>query len=231
MKSLASNQSTMISLADPVLGTPEIEALAAVVNSGWLTMGERVADFEHAFAQMHTRDQAVAVSSCTAALHLALAAADIGPGDEVLLPSLTFVATANAVRYVGAEPVFVDIEDLQTPLMSSEDANRKRTNRTRAIIVVHYGGYLADMAAWRAFSDQHHLILIEDAAHAPQCAGQDGLADISAYSFFTNKNMTTAEGGMVMARDDSLLGRIRCLRSHGMTSLTLGSVSGTCVLL
>lgn len=211
----------MISLADPVLGEAEKEALCRVIDSGWLTMGQRVAEFESRFAAMHGRDAAVAVSSCTAALHLALAALGVGDGDEVLLPSMTFVATANAVRYVGAQPVFVDIEALDRPLISLEDAEEKVSARTKAVIVVHYAGYLVDMPAWRAFASRHGLKLIEDAAHAPEGAGVDGLADGSAYSFFTNKNMTTAEGGMLLARDSAVLERARRMRSHGMTTLTL----------
>jgi len=216
----------LVSLADPVLGEAEEQALVEVIRDQWLTMGPRVAEFESAFAALHGRDGAVAVSSCTAALHLALAGLGIGEGDEVLLPSLTFVATANAVRYVGARPVFVDIESLTHPLIALSDAERKLTSKTKAVIVVHYAGYLADMQAWRAFADRHGLWLIEDAAHAPLGAGSDGLADASAYSFFTNKNMTTAEGGMLLARDENVLDRVRRMRSHGMTSLTLDRFKG-----
>lgn len=209
-----------------MLGEAEKQALCDVIDSGWLTMGERVAEFESRFAAMHGRESAVAVSSCTAALHLGLAGLGVTQGDEVLLPSLTFVATANAVRYVGARPVFVDIGSIQRPLISPEDAERKLSKHTKAVIVVHYAGYLADMQAWRAFADRHGLWLIEDAAHAPLGAGSDGLADVSAYSFFTNKNMTTAEGGMLLARDETVLERVRRMRSHGMTSLTLDRFKG-----
>ena len=210
-----------IGLAEPQLGAEEEKALAEVIRSGWITMGERVAALERAFAELHGRKEALAVSSCTAALHLALQALDIGPGDEVLVPALTFVATANAVRYTGAKPVFVDIASLAQPWMSFEDAAKKLTPHTRAVIVVHYAGYLADMRAWRDFADAHGLFLVEDAAHAPETAGRDGLADASAYSFFGNKNMTTAEGGMLLMRDGARLHRARLLRSHGMTTTTL----------
>ena len=132
----------MISLADPVLGDEEKEALCAVIDSGWLTMGERVAEFERAFANLHGVEDAVAVNSCTAGLHLCLQALGIKPGDEVLVPSLTFVATSNAVLYVNAEPVFVDIVGARTPHMSLSDAEAKSTSRTKAVIVMHYGGYL-----------------------------------------------------------------------------------------
>lgn len=215
-----------MSLADPVLGNEEKEALCAVIDSGWLTMGERVSGFERAFADLHGAEDAVAVSSCTAGLHLCLKALGIGPGDEVLVPSLTFVATVNAVLYVGAKPVFVDIQGLEVPHICLKDAKAKCTPRTKAVIVMHYGGYLADVEAWRSFSDVNRLKLIEDAAHAPAVGAVGRLSDASVFSFFTNKNMTTAEGGMVLARDRSLLEDIRRLRSHGMTTVTLDRYRG-----
>ena len=211
----------MISLSEPIVGEPEKEALCAVIDSNWLTMGDRVTQFERAFADLHGTSDAVAVSSCTAGLHLCLAALDVGPGDEVLVPSLTFVATANAVLYSGASPVFVDIENQDLPHISLADAAAKCTPRTKAVIVMHYGGYLVDLPAWRSFAHERRLVLIEDAAHAP-IAGEAGVrSDAAAFSFFANKNMTTAEGGMVLARERSVLDRIRQMRSHGMTTGTL----------
>jgi len=211
----------MISLADPVLGEEEKQALCAVIDSNWLTMGERVATFELAFAELHGTEHAVAVNSCTAGLHLCLAAYGLGPGKEVLVPALTFVATVNAIMYTGATPVFVDIEDIHLPHISLEDAHAKLTPKTKALIIMHYGGYIANLPTWRSFADDHGLILIEDAAHAP-ATGEVGLwGDASAFSFFSNKNMTTAEGGMVLASDTSVRERIRHLRAHGMTTDTL----------
>jgi len=137
------------------------------------------------------------------------------------VPSLTFVATANAVLYAGASPVFLDIQDLQRPHISMEDANSKCTAKTKAVIVMHYGGYVADLAAWRSFCDMKKLLLIEDAAHAPGVAQVGRWSDASAFSFFSNKNMSTAEGGMVISRDVSALQRVRHLRSHGMSTDTL----------
>jgi len=137
------------------------------------------------------------------------------------VPSLTFVATANSVLYAGASPVFVDIEADRLPHIALEDANAKCTPRTKAVIVMHYGGYLVDLAAWRSFADERGLFLIEDAAHAPAAGEVGRWSDASAYSFFTNKNMSTAEGGMVLAREKSVLERMRRMRSHGMTTGTL----------
>jgi len=215
-----------ISLCDPVIGEEEKQALCSVIDSLWLTMGERVAAFEGAFANLHRMENAVAVNSCTAGLHLCLEAFNIGPGDEVLVPSLTFVATVNAILYVGATPIFVDIEREDIPHISLEHAQTKCTPRTRAVIVMHYGGYLVDLYKWRAFADANKLILLEDAAHAPAVGDVGRWSDASVFSFFTNKNMTTAEGGMVLARETTLLERIRRLRSHGMTTLTLDRYHG-----
>lgn len=210
-----------ISLSDPVIGEEEKQALCAVIDSQWITMGERVAEFERSFAAVHGAKDAVAVSSCTSGLHLCLIALNIGPGDEVLVPSLTFVATVNAVLYVGATPVFVDIENTNTPHISFQDAQAKCTPKTKAVIVMHYGGYLVDLHKWRSFADHKGILLIEDAAHSPGIGDVGRYSDAAVFSFFTNKNMTTAEGGMVLARETSLLERLRGLRSHGMTSLTL----------
>jgi dTDP-4-amino-4,6-dideoxygalactose transaminase len=210
-----------ISLSESILGEAEKEALCAVIDSNWLTMGDRVTQFERAFAELHGSLDAVAVSSCTAGLHLCLEALGLGPGDEVLVPSLTFVATANSVLYAGASPVFVDIESERLPHIALEDAKAKCSPRTKAVIVMHYGGYLVDLASWCSFADDHRLLLIEDAAHAPAVGEVGRHSDASAFSFFSNKNMSTAEGGMVLARDKSVLERVRRMRSHGMTTGTL----------
>jgi dTDP-4-amino-4,6-dideoxygalactose transaminase len=211
----------VISLSEPILGELEKEALCAVIDSNWLTMGDRVTQFERAFADLHGAFDAVAVSSCTAGLHLCLEALGVGPGDEVLVPSLTFVATANSVLYAGASPVFVDIESDRLPHIALEDAKAKCSPRTKAVIVMHYGGYLVDLPAWRSFADDHGLVLIEDAAHAPATGEVGRWSDASAFSFFANKNMSTAEGGMVLGREKSTLERVRRMRSHGMTTGTL----------
>lgn len=207
-------------VAEPCLGSEEKAALLEVIDGGWITMGERVQAFERAFAAAHGAEDAVAVSSCTAGLHLILHALGLGPGDEVLVPSLTFVATANCVLHVGATPVFVDIASPGLPLMSLEDAAARCTRRTRAVILVHFAGYLADPEPWRAFCAERGLVLVEDAAHASGLPGAGTLGAAAAFSFYGNKNMTTAEGGMVVARDRTLRETIRQARGHGLTSGT-----------
>ena len=220
----------MIELGAPVLGEAEKQALLAVIDDRWLTMGDRVRAFERAFADLHGVDDAVAVGSATAALQLILAAFDVGAGDEVLVPSMSFVATASVVVHVGATPVFVDIEAGDRPHMSLDDARRRITPRTRAITVMHYGGYAMDLPAWRRLADEHSLLLIEDAAHVAGLTGATGtVSDAAAYSFFTNKNMTTAEGGMVVVQDEARRQRVRLLRAHGMTASTLDRDRGRAV--
>lgn len=220
----------LIELGAPVLGDAEKEALAEVIDGGWITMGERVRRFESLFAQLHGVPDAIAVHSATAALQLIMDAFDFGPGDEVLVPSLSFVATASVVVQAGATPVFVDVESGRLPHLSLADARARITPHSRAIIVMHFGGYGMDMAAWRALADEHGLVLVEDAAHAAGLAGTVGTAsDAAAFSFFTNKNMTTAEGGMIIIPDRERAERARRLRAHGMTASTLDRDRGRAV--
>lgn len=213
-----------IPLADVDLGPEEEAAVLDVLRRGWLSMGEVTAAFESDFAALTGARHALAVTNCTAALHLAGLALGWGPGDEVIVPSLTFVATANAVRYTGATPVFADVVSESDFGLSADDAAERITPRTRAIVVVHYAGHAADMPAIMALAEAHGLDVVEDVAHAPG-ALLDGRSlgtwgRIGCFSFFANKNMTTGEGGMVTTDDDELAARLRLLRSHGMTSLT-----------
>ena len=214
--------SRMLPLAAPSFDEAEVEAVAEVVRSAWLTMGPRTATFEEAFAERVGARHAVMVSSCTAALHLAFAALDIGAGDEVIVPSLTFVATANAVAYTGATPRFADIASLERPVLDPDAVAAMIGPRTRAICAMHYGGWMGEIAALRALADRHGLPLVEDAAHAPGAfcaAGRAGsIGDVSCFSFFSNKNLVTGEGGMITTDDDGLARRLRLMRAHGMTA-------------
>jgi dTDP-4-amino-4,6-dideoxygalactose transaminase len=213
-------------VSEPDVGADEAAALTSVIATNWITMGDRVRAFEQAFAAAHGASDAVAVNSCTAGLHLALQALGIGPGDEVLVPSLSFVATASAVLYTGARPIFVDIESPDVPHMSFADAVAKCTERTKAAIVMHYAGYLMEGSAWRDLARSRGIFLVEDSAHAVG-NGRVGLfSDITVFSFYGNKNMTTGEGGMMLAADDELLERARKARGHGLTTDTLQRLHG-----
>lgn len=213
-----------VPLSDIDFDAAELQAVTDVLRSGWLTMGEVTARFEQRFAELLGLPQSIAVANGTAALHLACLALDLGPGDEVIVPALTFVATANAVLYSGARPVFADIHSSDDLTISPEAIDANLTPHTRAIAVMHYGGYLCDMPAILALAERHNLAVIEDAAHAPgaQLDGQaaGGFGALGCFSFFSNKNLVTGEGGLVAARDPALNERLRRLRSHGMTSLT-----------
>jgi dTDP-4-amino-4,6-dideoxygalactose transaminase len=223
-----------VPLADVVLGPEEIAAVTGVLKSGWLSMGPTTQEFEARFAHFLGIKHTFAVTNGTAALHLACEVLGLKTGDEVLCPALTFVASANAILYTGAQPVFVDINGPANLNMSAKDAAIKVTERTKAIMVVHYGGYPCDMGEIRTLARIHNLKIIEDCAHAPGAVYHGDnvpqkvgtLGDIGCFSFFSNKNMTTGEGGMVVTNDDELAGRIKIARSHGMTTLTWDRYKG-----
>ncbi|MCW3063429.1 MAG: DegT/DnrJ/EryC1/StrS family aminotransferase [Solirubrobacterales bacterium] len=214
----------MIPLFDLRFEPEDLEAVAETLRSGWLTQGPRVAALEAAFAETLGRAHAVAVSSCTAALHLAYRAVGVGPGDEVIVPSYTFVATANAVLYCGATPVFADILGIEDPSLDPEDVARKITPRTKAVAAVHFGGYAAPVDALASLCEEHGLALIEDAAHAPSASlhgrslGAWGTA--GCFSFFSNKVLPVGEGGLLATDDDSVAASARAARSHCMSSGT-----------
>lgn len=213
-----------IPLADVDLGPDEEMAVLDVIRRGWLTMGAETAAFEADFCRLTDSRYAIAVANGTAALHLAGLALGWGTGDEVIVPSLTFVATANAVHYSGATPVFADIVNQDNLGLSTEDVAGRITPRTRAIIVVHYAGYPVDMPAILDLAKRHGLDVVEDVAHAVGASlngrSLGAWGRVGCFSFFSNKNMTTGEGGMVTTDDDEIAARLRLLRSHGMTSLT-----------
>ncbi|WP_308012091.1 DegT/DnrJ/EryC1/StrS family aminotransferase [Actinacidiphila acidipaludis] len=205
----------------PWLGEEEARAAAEAVASGWVAQGPRVAAFEAAFAERVGAAHAVAVSSCTTALHLALVALDVGPGDEVVVPSLSFIATANAVRYVGARPVFADVEEA-TGNVTVATVDAVRTPATKAVVAVHQGGVPADVAALRDACATWGAALVEDAACAigstvrGRSVGAGAL--LAAWSFHPRKLVTTGEGGMVTTDDEQWARRLRRLREHGMNA-------------
>jgi dTDP-4-amino-4,6-dideoxygalactose transaminase len=203
----------------PDLGEEEIAAVAEVVRSSWIGMGPRTLEFEEAFADYVGAGHAVALGSCTAALHLALLASDVGPGDEVITSGLTFAATVNAILATGARPVLVDV-DRRTLNLDPGEVEAALTERTRAILPVHFGGLACDMAALGAIAERHDLRIVEDAAHAVG-AEVDGarigaLGHAACFSFYPNKNMTTGEGGMVTVEDPAVADALRELRLHGL---------------
>ena len=212
-----------IPLADLSFGPEEEEAVREVVASGWLTMGDRTALFEQRLGEA-LGGRVLAVTNGTAALHLAYAAVGVGPGDEVICPSLTFVATANAALTCGATVVLADIVGPSDLGIDPADVEAKITPRTKAIGVVHYAGYPCDMDALLDVARRHGIAIVEDVAHAPLATYKGRalgtLGDVGAMSFFSNKNMTTGEGGAVIASGD-VYDRMKLMRSHGMTTLTL----------
>jgi len=211
-------------LFDLRLRPQDIEAVAETLRSGWLTLGPRTVEFERAFAEHLGARHAVAVSSCTAALHLAYLAAGVGPGDEVIVPSFTFAATAAAAVYCGARPVFAEIVSRERPMLDPDDVERRITPRTKAVCVVHYAGYAAAADRMRELCDAHEIALIEDVAHAPSATlagrklGTFGLA--GAFSFFSNKVLSIGEGGLLCTDSDEVAAFARSRRSHAMTSGT-----------
>jgi dTDP-4-amino-4,6-dideoxygalactose transaminase len=217
-------------LFDLQLQPQDLEAVAETLRSGWLTLGPRTAAFEEEFAEHLGARHAIAVSSCTAALHLAYLAAKVGPGDEVIVPAFTFAATAAAALYCGATPVFAEIVSRKNPSIDPVDVERLITPRTKAVCAVHYAGYPAAVDRLKQICDKHGIALIEDVAHAPSATlgsrklGTWGLA--GAFSFFSNKVLSVGEGGLLCTDDDDVAAFVRSRRSHAMTSGTWDRHSG-----
>jgi len=210
--------SSFIPLSKPSIGESEIRAVTDVLRSGWITTGPKTAEFEEAFREYCNAKKAVALCSATAGMHLVLASQGLGPGDEVITPSMTWVSTINLIVLAGATPVFADV-DLDTLMISFETVKDLITPRTRLILPVHFAGAAADMGPLRRIASEKGIPLVEDAAHAVgteyrgKRIGEEGTA---VFSFHPIKNMTCGEGGMLCTNDPLLGDRIRRLRFHGL---------------
>ena len=212
-------QNPFIPFSRPWIDDTEIEAVSQVLASKWISTGNRVREFERSFAEYLGVKHAIAVSSCTAALHLSLVVAGVGNGDEVITTPYTFTATAEAIRYVGAKPVFVDIHP-DTLNIDATKIERAITPQTKAILPVHIAGIACDMDAIQDICRNYNLVLIDDAAHAipTEYKGQSigNIGDLSAFSFYANKNLTTGEGGMITTNSDAFAKPLRTMRLHGI---------------
>jgi len=209
----------------------EQEAVMDVLQNKWLSMGPKTNEFERNFAEYLTgKVRCCAVSNCTAALHMALLVAGVGPGDEVILSGLTFIAALNVVTFVGATPVLADSKSLNDWNVSPKDVARKITPRTKAVIVVHYAGYPCDMDELTTLCAEKNLVLIEDVAHAvgAEYKGKKcgTFGDIACFSFFSNKNLSVGEGGMFVSPHEEFAEKAQLYRSHGMTSMTIDRHKG-----
>jgi len=215
-----------VPLTSLVMTEEDVEAVLDCMRGGWLTMGPLTQEFEEAFAEWIGATNALSVSSGTAALHLALAGLGVGPGDEVIVPNLTFVATAAAARFVGATPVVADVVSPARPLLDPDDVARRITPRTKAVVAVHFFGYPADVTALRKLCDEHGLALVEDCAQGigarlddrGTLAGRVG--DAATFSLFSKNQLAVGEGGLVVTERDDVAARVRLLRSHAMTTGT-----------
>jgi dTDP-4-amino-4,6-dideoxygalactose transaminase len=217
----------------------EYQSVKEVLDSGWITISRKTYDFEAAFsAFLGQNTQCLAVSNATAALHMALLVYGIGKGDEVITPSLTFIADQNVTSMVGAENVLADITSMEDWSVDPADIEAKITPKTKAVMIVHYAGFACDMERITGLCKRHNLLLIEDCAHTPGASYRDSngqerplgtFGDISAFSFFGNKNIAAGEGGMVVTRNQELFGRLKGLRSHGMSVLSFDRFKGRAV--
>lgn len=214
-------QNYRVRVSDPYITEEEVSAVAQAVREKRLSQGEYVSKFEHEFAERLGVKHAIAVNSGTAALHVALAAFDVGPGNEVLIPSFSYISTGNCVLYQRANPIFVDIDSLTFNLDAAK-IREKTSDKCKVIIPVHYAGQPADMDFINEVAKERDIFVVEDAAEAFGAMYKDrkagSLGDIGCFSFYPNKNITTGEGGMVTTNDDDLADKIRMLRSQGQDS-------------
>jgi perosamine synthetase len=210
----------MIPIAKPYLTKKEAKAAYDTILTGWITQGPRVAEFEQKFAAYTGAKYAVAVSNCTTALHLAMIVSGIGVGDEVICPSMSYIATANAIKYVGAKPIFAEINPANYNL-DIQDTEKKITDKTRAILLVHQIGMPADIDAFKELAKKYQLKLIEDAACAAGSAYKGAKigshSDLVCFSFHPRKVISTGDGGMITTNNESYYNRLKLLRQHGMS--------------
>src|SRR5436190_9864550 len=213
-----------VTLSDIAVDDELLHAVIETLRSGWWSMGPRVDEFERAFAAFCGAPHALAVANGTASLHLALLAVGCGPGDEVIVPSLNFVAAANAIAHTGAEPVFCDVIGPGELNLDPRDVAAAVTPRTKAVLALHYAGFPCAMDEIAEIADRHGLAVVEDAAHAPGASFHGRmcgtLGQVGCFSFFSNKNLPVGEGGMIVTGDEELARQLRLLRSHRMTTLT-----------
>lgn len=219
-----------IPLFDLNFNEKEENAVVETLKSKWISTGPATAKFEQKFASMLNAKTAVALANCTVSLHLALIAAGIKKGDEVICPSLTFVATVNSIMYLDAVPVFADVISYQQPTIDPHEIIKSITPKTKAIVVMHYAGFACEMEQIMEIADEHNLKVIEDACHGPfsEYKGKKlgTIGDFGCFSFFSNKNISTGEGGMLITNKESLANKIKLLRSHGMTTMSYERAKG-----
>jgi len=211
-------------------GEEEIQAVTDTIHSKWISTGPKCEELEKQFIEMFHVNYAVSLSNCTDALHLACIICDIKPGDEIICPSLTFAASVNCIKYVGATPVFCDIAGPDHININPDIIEKLITKKTKAIIVVHMGGFPAKMDEIMAIAKKHNLKVIEDSCHGPlsEYKGKKlgTIGDVGCFSFFSNKNISTGEGGMLITNNEAMATRARLLRSHGMTTMSYQRASG-----
>ena len=219
-----------IPLFDLSYDEQEEKAVLETLRSKWISTGPKCQELEQLFCDSLDVKHALTVSSCTAGLHLAMLVLGVKEGDEVIVPSLTFAATANAVKYVGATPVFADVKSVTDLTIDPEDIKRKITKRTKVIVPMHFGGFAADMDTIMDIAKKHNLKVVEDACHAPlsEYKGKKlgAIGDIGTFSFFSNKNLSTAEGGILISNNEKYIQKAKLLRSHGMTTMSYERAKG-----
>ena len=219
-----------IPLFDVNFDEKEAQAAYNTIKSGWVSAGAKCEELENQFKEQWKVKHALAVANCTIALHMSCILAGFKPGDEVLCPSLTFAASANCIRYVGAKPVFCDLVSLENMTIDPKDIEKKITKNTKGIVVVHFAGFPCDMDAVMSIAKKYNLKVIEDACHGPlsEYKGKKlgTIGDFGCFSFFSNKNISTGEGGMLITNNDEYAERARLIRSHGMTTMSFQRASG-----